>query len=101
MDKAGLLSSVYKSVITIDFGRKGTLYQGADQTHPHNKKHRINGFPKDSFHFTCIAHKTRLQNILRSTGIDPIEKSLLKQRFINLAAAHKWYIEKQKKALGI
>jgi hypothetical protein len=76
-----------------------TLYQGTEQTHPHSKKYRVSGFPKDAFHIACIAHKTRLQNILRSPGIDPIEKALLKQRFVNLSAAQGGYIEKQKNAL--
>ena len=76
-----------------------TLYQGAEQTHPHNKNYRVNGFPKDSYHIACIAHKTRLRNILRSPGIDPIEKALLKQRFANISTGQKRYIEKQEKAL--
>jgi hypothetical protein len=76
------------------------LYQGADKTHPHSKKYRISGFPKDAFHIACISHKTRLQNILRAPGIDPIEKALLKQRFSNLTTAQNSYIEKQKKAIG-
>jgi hypothetical protein len=74
-------------------------YKIADKTHPHCTKHSINGLPKDSFHVACAAHKTRLKNILRSPGIDPIEKALLKQRFANLSTARKGYIEKQKKAL--
>ena len=77
------------------------LYQGAEQTHPHSKKYRVNGFPKDSFHIACIAHRTRLQNILRSPGIDPIEKALLKQRFANMSTAQKGYIEKQKNVLFV
>ena len=76
------------------------LYQGAEQTHPHSKKYRVSGFPKDAFHIACIAHRTRLQNILRSPGIDSIEKALLKQRFANLSTAQTGYIEKQRKALG-
>ena len=76
-----------------------TLYQGADRTYPHYKKYRVNGFPKDSFHIACEAHRTRLRNILRAPGIDPIEKALLKQRFGNLSTAQKGYIEKQGKAL--
>jgi len=75
-------------------------YQGAEKTTPHDKKYRINGYPKDSFHIACIGHKTRIQNILKSPGIDPIEKSLLKQRFANLSTAQSGYIEKQKKALA-
>ena len=74
-----------------------TLYQAVDKTHPHDKKYRVSDFPKDSFHIACISHKTRLQNILRAPGIDNIEKSLLKQRFVNLSAAQGGYIEKQKK----
>ena len=77
-----------------------TLYQGAEQTHPHNKKYRVSGFPKDSFHIACIAHRTRLQNILRAPGIDPIEKAMLKQRFANLSTAQNGYIEKQRKVLN-
>jgi len=72
----------------------------ADQTHPHSKKYRVNSFPKDSFHIACIAHRTRLQNILRAPGIDPIEKALLKQRFTNLSTAQNGYIEMQRKALN-
>jgi hypothetical protein len=74
-------------------------YKIVDKTFPHNGKYRISGFPKDSLHIACIAHKTRLQNILRAPGIDSLEKALLKQRFANLPAAQNGYIEKQKKAL--
>jgi hypothetical protein len=76
-----------------------TLYQAVEKTYPHRKKYRISGYPKDAFHIACGSHKTRLQNILRSPGIDPIEKALLKQRLINLPVAKNGYIEKQKKAL--
>jgi hypothetical protein len=75
-------------------------YQGVENAIPHNGKYRVSGFPKDAFHIACISHKTRIQNILRSPGIDPIEKALLKQRFANLPAAQHCYIEKQKKALA-
>jgi hypothetical protein len=77
-----------------------TIYQGAENSHPHSKKYRVSGFPKDSFHIACIAHKTRLQNVLRSPGIDPIEKALLKQRLVNLSAGQGGYVERQRKALG-
>jgi hypothetical protein len=77
-----------------------TLYKGAELTHPHSKKHRVNAFPNDSYHIACKSHRTRLQNILRSPGIDPIEKNLLEQRFANLATAQSGYVEKQKKAMG-
>ena len=75
-------------------------YKTADKAFPHNAKYRVGGFPKDAFHIACISHKTRLQNVLRSPGIDTIEKALLKQRFINLSAGQGGYVEKQKMTLG-
>ena len=78
----------------------GSLYRGAEQTYPHSQKYRVGGFPKDAFHIACIAHRTRLQNILRAPGIDAIEKALLKQRFTNLSTAQNGYVEKQKAALA-
>ena len=78
---------------------EGAAYKAADKTYPHNNKYRINNFPKDSYHIAMIAHKTRLRNILRSPGIDPIEKSLLKQRYANLSTGQKGYLIKQKEAM--
>ena len=78
-----------------------TLYHVVDESYPHDEKYRVGVvYPKDSFHVACGSHKTRLENILRSPGIDPIEKALLKQRLANLPTAKKAYIEKQKKALA-
>jgi len=76
-------------------------YKITDETFPHNGKYRVSGFPKDAFHIAFIAHRTRIQNILRTPGLDPIEKALLKQRFANLSTAQNAYIEKQKKSLQI
>ena len=76
-------------------------YQAAEDIFPHNGKYRVGGgFPKDSFHIACISHKTRLQNILRAPGIDPIEKALLKQRLANLPAAQSGYVERQRGSLA-
>jgi hypothetical protein len=78
-----------------------TMYQGVENAIPHDKKYRVGGgYPKDSFHIACESHKTRIKNILRATGIDLIEKALLKQRLANLPTAQGGYIEKQKKALA-
>ena len=77
-----------------------TLYRGVETTFPHHKKYRVGGFPKDSYHIACASHRTRIKNILRSPGIDPIEKALLKQRLINLSTAQNSCIEMQKKAMG-
>jgi hypothetical protein len=75
-------------------------YKIADKIFPHNGKYRVKGFPKDSFHIACGSHKTRIQNMLKTPGIDPIEKALLKQRFANLTAGQNGYIEKQKLAMN-
>jgi hypothetical protein len=74
-------------------------YKITDDVFPHSGKYRFSGFPKDAFHIACISHKTRLQNILRTPGLDSIEKALLKQRFVNLSAGQGGYVEKQRKAL--
>lgn len=74
-------------------------YEITEQTYPHQKDYRINGLPLDAFHVACKSHRTRLQNILRSPGIDPIEKDLLKQRHANLFVAKSEYMKKQKKVL--
>jgi hypothetical protein len=95
------LQSFDDAFLALEAVEDRTLYSGAEKTHPHNKKYRVKGYPKDSFHIACISHKTRLQNILRSPGIDPLEKALLKQRFDNLGAAQNSYLEKQKKALDL
>jgi hypothetical protein len=75
-------------------------YKIVDKTTPHHKDYRVSGYPKDSFHIACSSHITRIKNMLRTPGIDPIEKALLKQRLANLPAAQNGYIEKQKKALA-
>jgi hypothetical protein len=76
-------------------------YKMVDQCTPHDKDYRVGGgYPKDSFHIACSSHVTRIKNMLRTPGIDPIEKSLLKQRLANLPSAQNGYIEKQKKALA-
>jgi hypothetical protein len=74
-------------------------YKIADDIFPHYGKYRVSGFPNDSFHIACISHRTRLKNILKTPGLDPIEKALLKQRLANLSAGQGGYVEKQKKSL--
>jgi hypothetical protein len=71
--------------------------KSVDSFFPHNGKYRVSGYPKDACHIACIAHRTRLQNILRTPGIDPIEKTLLKQRRENIYTAQNAYIKIQKK----
>ena len=75
-------------------------YKFVENSHPHNKKYRVKGYPKDAFHIACKSHVARIDNILRYTGIDPIEDALFDQRLVNLSTAQNCYIEKQKKALS-
>ena len=75
-----------------------SAYRSAEATHPTTSKYRIQGFPKDSYHVACIAHRTRLQNVLRAPGVNIIEKTLLQQRIKNMTSAQGSYIQKQKNA---
>jgi len=77
-----------------------TFYHITDKSIPRDKKYRVKGYPKDSFHIACGSHIIRIKNILSSPGIDPIEKDLLQQRQANLSTAQNAYVEKQKKALN-
>ena len=74
-------------------------YKTAEETYPHIGKYRVNIYPKDACHVAFISHRTRIQNILRTPGFDPIEKTLLEQRLANLATAQNSYLEKQKIAM--
>ena len=78
---------------------KSEFYKEAEKTYPHHKDYRIKGYPKDAFHVACGSHRARLKNILKTPGLDPIEKNLLKQRFANLSTAQNAYIELQKKTM--
>jgi len=74
-------------------------YQGVENSIPHDSEYRIKGFPFDSFHIAIKGHKGRLQNILKTPGLDPIEKALHKQRLEAIKAGQGGYVELQRKAL--
>jgi hypothetical protein len=93
------IQGFYDAFLALKVVEKSVFYREAEKTYPHSAKFRINGFPKDAFHTACTSHKTRLKNILSATGVDPIEKSLLKQRLSNLSTAQNNYAKKQKIAL--
>jgi hypothetical protein len=76
-----------------------TLYQAVDKSLSHKREFRFKGFPKDAFHVAFGSHKARLQNILKTPGLDPIEKALLEQRLANIKAGQKKYVEMQGQAL--
>jgi len=94
------IQSFDDAFLALEVVKDKTLYKGVEKAIPHSGKHRIKGFPMDAYHIACKGHRTRLQNILKTPGLDPIEKTLLKQRFDNLSAGQGGYVELQRKALG-
>jgi len=93
------IQSFDDAFLALEVVKDKTLYKGVDKAIPHSGKHRVKGFPMDAYHIACKGHRTRLQNILKTPGLDPIEKALLKQRFDNLSAGQGGYVELQKKVL--
>jgi len=75
------------------------LYKGAEATYSTAPKHRYRGFPRDAVHLACTAHRTRLQNSLRTPGINMKEKAVLTRRASNMITIQIAYMEKQRKAL--
>jgi alpha-galactosidase/6-phospho-beta-glucosidase family protein len=76
-------------------------YRIADTTYPHDGKHRFHSLPRDAVHTACLANQTRINNSLRTPGINMTEKALMKQRIKNMKIALTAYMKKQAEALGI
>jgi hypothetical protein len=74
-------------------------YRFVETAFPTSPKYRIHGYPRDAVHLACAAHWTRLQNILRSPGINMAEKAILQQRAANMKIIQGSYIHMQEKAL--
>jgi hypothetical protein len=86
--------------LVLEIVKDKTKYQIVENSIPHDLKYRVKGgFPMDSFQIAIKGHKGRLQNILKTPGLDPIEKALLKQRLDTLTAGQNGYGEMQRKAL--
>jgi hypothetical protein len=71
---------------------EGLHYEVAEQVIPHSGKYRVKGFPMDAFHIAIKGHRTRLKNILKTTGLDPIEKALLKHAQVTAPRYAVWSI---------
>jgi hypothetical protein len=78
---------------------QGKYYRTAEETYPQNPKYRFRQMPKDAFHLACIAHRTRIQNILRVPGMNMTEKAVYQQRLENMTIAQNSYFNLQKKVL--
>ncbi|MCL2319438.1 MAG: hypothetical protein FWC45_05080 [Treponema sp.] len=85
-----------RSLVTVE---NRALYKAAETTYPKTTKYRYHGLPRDAVHLACAAHRTRLQNSLRTPGINMIEKTVLAERAANMVTIQAAYAEKQRIAL--
>ncbi|MDR2868874.1 MAG: hypothetical protein LBV04_00300 [Deferribacteraceae bacterium] len=90
------LNGAMRSLSAVESGN----YHIAEMTYLNNTKNRMHDMPIDGFHQACNAHYTRLQNSLRTPGMNLDEKNLCQLRAENMKAAVKVYIELQKAAIG-
>jgi hypothetical protein len=75
-------------------------YQCVDMAFPRHGDYRVEGMPKDALHLACIAHRTRLNNTLKTPGLNPSEFTIYQQRITNMAVVKKVYLALQKTALA-
>jgi hypothetical protein len=88
-----------ESFLALEVSQNTGVYKCVEKSFSHRPEFRYKEMPKDAVHVACAGHKARLDNILRSPGINLTEKELLKQRYSNMIAAQSIYLEKQKKIL--
>jgi hypothetical protein len=93
------LASFEDALLALKVVNDATLYQGADKTWPHLPKYRYKDMPKDALHIACMANYTRINNTLRTPGINPIERQVFEQRQKNMKAMQSAYLAKQNTAL--
>jgi hypothetical protein len=75
------------------------LYKVAAATYLTSPKECVQGMPNDAVQQTCKSHLTRLQNVLKTPGMNPLERTAYDQRIANIAALKNAYLALQKKAL--
>ncbi|GHT39505.1 hypothetical protein AGMMS49965_05710 [Bacteroidia bacterium] len=75
-------------------------YKTAEMTYSRQQKYRYRGMPKDAFHNACLSHRARLNNNLRTAGINDIELDVYKQRITNMIAVQSAYLARQQSALA-
>jgi hypothetical protein len=75
-------------------------YRFVEKAISHRREFRYMNMPKDAFHVACAGHKARIDNILKTPGINLLEKELLKRRYANMVTAQSVYVEKQKEILS-
>ena len=125
MDLIGLLNNILRTVVDIDSGRKGLTADGEEHDGRINYERGISGalitFQEAQAAADCyvliLAEMTflqqelqfcndqdpctRIQNALRTPGINMTEKAVLKQRIANMKTAQERYLEKQRAMLAV
>jgi hypothetical protein len=81
------IQSFDDALLVLEVVQDSASYRAVEKSYPHMDKYRVRGMPKDAFHIACIAHSTRLSNVLRTPGL-------------NMAAAKGVYLERQVAALS-
>jgi hypothetical protein len=76
------------------------VYHLVDKAFPHDREHRHNGLPRDSFHVACDSHKARLKNGLSRIGIAKLDRELAKVRLAAVNAIQEVYCGMQEQALA-
>jgi hypothetical protein len=95
------LESFEDALRTFEIVQDATIYQGVNKSYPRNRKYRYCGMPKDALHIACMANYTRINNTLRTPGINSIERQVFEQRQKNMKAMQSAYLTKQNMALCI
>ncbi len=76
----------------LEIAQDAATYRNAEATYSHLPEYRYKGMPKDAFHVACLAASTRLNNTLRTPGINDIERQIYDQRSKNMSAAQGAYL---------
>jgi hypothetical protein len=75
-------------------------YKLAEKTYAFHKEFRYKGLPRDAFHVACAGHSARIDNNLKTPGVNLLEKALLKERRAAMQAVQAAYLEKQRRTLA-
>lgn len=88
-----------EAFLALEVLQNAEVYAALDKALSHHLEFRYKGMPKDAFHVACAGHKARIDNILKSPGINFTEKELLKQRYSNAVTAQSVYLAKQQEII--
>jgi hypothetical protein len=85
--------------LALEVVSQSDAYRYVDKAFPHDRDHRHNGFPRDSFHVACDSHKVRLRNGLSRIGIAKLDRELAKVRLAAVDAIQEVYCGMQERAM--